>query len=104
MYGNNMHMSADVRMSRRYRLGTPNASNPMRPMGGMTVPPGQASPMGPGGGPGGPGGPGNMPMMPNQGMRQQVRIVLLNSSTRFFLSIVCSSVETSKRNKKTGLI
>ena len=99
-----MHMSPDVRMSRRYRLGTPNASNPMRPMGGMTVPPGQASPMGPGGGPGGPGGPGNMPMMPNQGMRQQVRIVLLNSSTRFFLSIVCSSVETSKRNKKTGLI
>ena len=81
MYGNNMHMSADVRMraaaSGRYRLGNPSASS-MRPNMNphpMGVPPGQSSPMG--GNPMGPMGPGGqMPMMPNQGMRpQQVRKV-----------------------------
>ena len=81
MYGNNMHMSADVRMraaaSSRYRLGNPSASS-MRPNMNphpMGVPPGQSSPMG--GNPMGPMGPGGqMPMMPNQGMRpQQVRKV-----------------------------
>ena len=102
MYGGGPNMMSDVRMraQSRYRLGNPNASSMRQPMpnsnnggpqggntgpsgpgpqsgppggqgGPMTVPQGQQSPMG-----GGPNnGPGNMPqMMPNQGMRQQVKV------------------------------
>ena len=87
--GYNMPMS-DVRMranQSRYRMGNPNVRQPMpgglppgmpggMPPGSqaMTVPPGQHSPMG-----------GNMAMMPNQGMRPQVRSqVRSNCSTTAF--------------------
>ena len=73
--GYNMNPMSDVRRANqsRYRMGNPNVRQAMpgggppgmpggMPPGSMTVPPGQHSPMG-----------GNMPMMPNQGMRPQVR-------------------------------
>lgn len=73
--GGHPNMMSDVRSraQSRYRLGNPSASSMRQPMpggpAGVTVPPGQHSPMHVGGGVAGNVPPG---MMANQGMRQQV--------------------------------